>query len=65
MIIPLYMLHNSHLLLYNSNVLINLVNDTGSGSRYDVNKGYYYYIEDYIKLKMMNFTQTLKVVTIQ
>lgn len=58
------MLHNSHLLLYNSNVLINLVNDTGSGSRYDVNKGYYYSIEDYIKLKMMNFTHDLKVVTI-
>ena len=50
------MLHNSHLLLYNSNFLINLVNDTGSGSRYDVNKGYYFYGEDYIKLKMMNFT---------
>jgi len=50
------MLHNSHLLLYNSNFLINLVNDTGSGSRNDVNKGYSFFGEDYIKLKMMNFT---------
>ena len=50
------MLHNSHLLLYNSNFLINLVNDTGSGSCNGVNTGYYFYNEDYIKLKMMNFT---------
>ena len=59
------MLHNSHLLLYNSNVLINLVNDTGSGSRNGANTDYYFYDKDYIKLKMMNFTQTLNVVTIQ
>ena len=33
-----------------------LVKDSGSGSRNGKNKGYYFYHEDYIKLKMMDFT---------
>jgi len=33
-----------------------LIKDSGSGSRNGVNKGYYFYHEDYIKLKIMNFT---------
>ena len=32
-----------------------LIKDSGSGSRNGTNKGYYFYHEDYIKLKMMNF----------
>jgi bleomycin hydrolase len=32
-----------------------LVKDSGSGSRNGPNKGYYFYHEDYIKLKMMTF----------
>ena len=32
-----------------------LIKDSGSGSRNGNNKGYYFYHEDYIKLKMMNF----------
>jgi bleomycin hydrolase len=31
-----------------------LIKDSGSGSRNGENKGYYFYNEDYIKLKMMN-----------
>lgn len=31
-----------------------LIKDSGSGSRNGPNKGYYFYREDYIKLKMMN-----------
>ncbi|RQV97358.1 peptidase C1 [bacterium] len=33
-----------------------LIKDSGSGSRNGANKGYYFYHEDYIKLKMMDFT---------
>ncbi|RQV95808.1 MAG: peptidase C1 [Calditrichaeota bacterium] len=33
-----------------------LIKDSGSGSRNGPNKGYYFYHEDYIKLKMMDFT---------
>jgi bleomycin hydrolase len=33
-----------------------LIKDSGSGSRNGTNKGYYFYQEDYVKLKMMNFT---------
>jgi bleomycin hydrolase len=32
-----------------------LIKDSGSGSRNGPNKGYYFYHEDYIKLKMMDF----------
>ena len=32
-----------------------LIKDSGSGSRNGVNKGYYFYHEDFIKLKMMDF----------
>ncbi len=32
-----------------------LIKDSGSGSRNGANKGYYFYHEDYVKLKMMNF----------
>lgn len=32
-----------------------LVKDSGSGSRNGANQGYYFYHEDYIKLKMMDF----------
>lgn len=32
-----------------------LIKDSGSGSRSGPNKGYYFYHEDYVKLKMMNF----------
>lgn len=32
-----------------------LIKDSGSGSRNGKNKGYYFYHEDYVKLKMMNF----------
>lgn len=32
-----------------------LIKDSGSGARNGNNKGYYFYHEDYIKLKMMNF----------
>lgn len=32
-----------------------LIKDSGSGSRNGSNKGYYFYNEDYIKLKMMDF----------
>lgn len=32
-----------------------LIKDSGSGSRNGNNKGYYFYHQDYIKLKMMNF----------
>ncbi|MFA6571008.1 MAG: peptidase C1 [Bacteroidota bacterium] len=32
-----------------------LIKDSGSGSRVGTNKGYYFYHEDYIKLKMMSF----------
>lgn len=32
-----------------------LIKDSGSGSRNGDNEGYYFYHEDYIKLKMMNF----------
>ncbi len=32
-----------------------LIKDSGSGSRAGPNKGYYFYHEDYVKLKMMNF----------
>ena len=32
-----------------------LIKDSGSGSRNGANKGYYFYHEDYIKLKMMDF----------
>ncbi|NNG26743.1 MAG: peptidase C1, partial [Ignavibacteriaceae bacterium] len=31
-----------------------LIKDSGSGSRNGANKGYYFYSEDYIKLKIMN-----------
>ena len=40
-----------------------LIKDSGSGSRNGPNKGYYFYHEDYIKLKMMDFLvhkETLK-----
>lgn len=33
-----------------------LIKDSGSGSRNGANRGYYFYHEDYIKLKMMDFT---------
>lgn len=33
-----------------------LIKDSGSGSRNGANKGYYFYDEDYIKLKIMTFT---------
>ena len=33
-----------------------LIKDSGSGSRNGSNKGYYFYHEDYVKLKMMSFT---------
>jgi bleomycin hydrolase len=33
-----------------------LIKDSGSGSRNGPNKGYYFYHEDYVKLKMMDFT---------
>lgn len=33
-----------------------LIKDSGAGSRVGSNKGYYFYHEDYVKLKMMNFT---------
>jgi len=33
-----------------------LIKDSGSGSRNGNNKGYYFYHEDYIKLKIMTFT---------
>ena len=33
-----------------------LIKDSGSGSRNGNAKGYYYYHEDYVKLKMMNFS---------
>lgn len=33
-----------------------LIKDSGAGSRNGTNKGYYFYHEDYIKLKMMSFT---------
>ncbi len=33
-----------------------LVKDSGSGSRNGRNKGYYFYHEDYVKLKIMTFT---------
>jgi bleomycin hydrolase len=33
-----------------------LVKDSGSGSREGANKGYYFYHQDYVKLKMMDFT---------
>lgn len=32
-----------------------LIKDSGAGSRNGANKGYYFYHEDYIKLKMMSF----------
>jgi len=32
-----------------------LIKDSGSGARCGISKGYYYYHEDYLKLKMMNF----------
>jgi bleomycin hydrolase len=32
-----------------------LIKDSGSSSRNGANKGYYFYHEDYIKLKMMDF----------
>jgi bleomycin hydrolase len=32
-----------------------LIKDSGSGSRNGKNKGYYFYREDYVKLKMMDF----------
>lgn len=32
-----------------------LIKDSGSGSRNGANKGYYFYHEDYVKLKMMDF----------
>ena len=32
-----------------------LIKDSGSGARNGANKGYYFYHEDYLKLKMMNF----------
>ncbi len=32
-----------------------LIKDSGSGARNGANKGYYFYHEDYVKLKMMNF----------
>ena len=32
-----------------------LIKDSGSGARNGAHKGYYFYHEDYIKLKMMNF----------
>ncbi|HEX8960608.1 MAG TPA: C1 family peptidase [Geobacteraceae bacterium] len=33
-----------------------LIKDSGSGSRNNTHKGYYFYNEDYVKLKMMGFT---------
>ena len=33
-----------------------LIKDSGSSSRNGLNKGHYFYSEDYIKLKMMNYT---------
>ncbi len=33
-----------------------LIKDSGSGSRNGKNKGYYFYREDYVKLKMLTFT---------
>ncbi|MDQ1267098.1 MAG: Aminopeptidase, partial [Bacteroidota bacterium] len=33
-----------------------LIKDSGSGSRNGTNKGYYFWHEDYVKLKMMNIT---------
>ena len=33
-----------------------LIKDSGSGSRNGENKGYYFYHEDYVKLKIMTFT---------
>jgi bleomycin hydrolase len=33
-----------------------LIKDSGSGSRNNTHRGYYFYREDYVKLKMMGFT---------
>ncbi|MCK5740763.1 MAG: peptidase C1, partial [Chlorobi bacterium] len=33
-----------------------LIKDSGSGARNGKNSGYYFYHEDYIKLKIMNYT---------
>lgn len=33
-----------------------LIKDSGSGSRNGANKGYYFYTEDFVKLKMLSFT---------
>jgi bleomycin hydrolase len=40
-----------------------LIKDSGSGSRNNLHPGYYYYREDYVKLKMMGFTVHRDMVT--
>ncbi len=40
-----------------------LIKDSGSGSRNGSSRGYYFYHEDYIKLKMMNFSVNKVAVT--
>ncbi len=49
--------HAIHLVGYTEkdDVTWYLIKDSGSGSRNGNNKGYYFYHEDYVKLKMMNF----------
>jgi len=50
--------HAIHLIGFSEkgNDLWFLIKDSGSGSRNGKNNGYYFYHEDYIKLKMMTFT---------
>lgn len=49
--------HGIHLVGYLNNPNQNwyLIKDSGSGSRDGNNKGYYFFTEDYIKLKMMDY----------
>jgi len=50
--------HGIHLVGYQEQNGVDwfLIKDSGSGSRNGANKGYYFYHEDYIKLKMMDCT---------
>jgi bleomycin hydrolase len=50
--------HGVHIVgwLEKDGVMWFLVKDSGSGSRNGTSKGYYFYHEDYIKLKMLSFT---------
>lgn len=49
--------HGIHIVGYkeSDNGIWFLIKDSGSGSRNGNNPGYYFYHEDYVKLKMMNF----------